>query len=368
MSMQPQEPNREDVAYKAALHRAETLRAYYSHVLVFVVVNAGLFFINLLTRGDDGTLVVLLAARRLGDRHRDPHAGGVRRRLLAGLEAAQGGRDLPSRSRLFVSDLNEQRLGRRMSRQRDHDVRPVRGIGEDGISRRSPVRLRAAEHRERRRTHPAWVETLEDDGAIGEPEVVAAAPQALLETDPPHHGALEVHRPRRLAALRVDERASRRDAVADTEPRTTNDIDGRSTAFSRRHQDVDVTLSARSVRTQSQRGDPEDEGQPHRGALPLPHRLPLPHESIERVDVRSSAFLGHHSDGEQEGDRRLGIAPRAGPTDVHEIDAGFAGHRRSVGQVEFVQVARERRRLAASGRSIRGPRRRSRRGHRRHRH
>ena len=55
MSMQPLEPNRDDVAYKAALHRAETLRAYYSHVLIFVVVNAGLFFINLLTRGNDGS-------------------------------------------------------------------------------------------------------------------------------------------------------------------------------------------------------------------------------------------------------------------------------------------------------------------------
>jgi hypothetical protein len=55
MTMQPLEPNREDVAYQAALHRAETLRAYYSHVLVFVVVNAGLFFINLLTRGNDGS-------------------------------------------------------------------------------------------------------------------------------------------------------------------------------------------------------------------------------------------------------------------------------------------------------------------------
>ena len=55
MSMQPLEPNREDVAYKAALQRAETLRAYYTHLLVFVVVNVGLFFINLLTRGDDGS-------------------------------------------------------------------------------------------------------------------------------------------------------------------------------------------------------------------------------------------------------------------------------------------------------------------------
>jgi hypothetical protein len=55
MSTQPQEPTREDVAYKAALRRAETLQAYYTHLLVYGVVNAGLFFINLLTRGDGGT-------------------------------------------------------------------------------------------------------------------------------------------------------------------------------------------------------------------------------------------------------------------------------------------------------------------------
>jgi len=54
MSTQPQEPTREDVAYKAALRRAETLQAYYTHLLVYGVVNAGLFFINLLTRGDGG--------------------------------------------------------------------------------------------------------------------------------------------------------------------------------------------------------------------------------------------------------------------------------------------------------------------------
>jgi len=54
MSTQPQEPTREDVAYKAALRRAETLQAYYTHLLVYGVVNAGLFFINLLTRGDSG--------------------------------------------------------------------------------------------------------------------------------------------------------------------------------------------------------------------------------------------------------------------------------------------------------------------------
>jgi hypothetical protein len=35
MSTQPQEPTREDVAYKAALRRAETLQAYYTHLLVY---------------------------------------------------------------------------------------------------------------------------------------------------------------------------------------------------------------------------------------------------------------------------------------------------------------------------------------------
>ena len=44
----------EDVAYKAALERAEMLQGYYTHVLVYVVVNTGLFFINLVTRGNDG--------------------------------------------------------------------------------------------------------------------------------------------------------------------------------------------------------------------------------------------------------------------------------------------------------------------------
>ena len=46
MSTHPLEPSREDVAYNAALHRAETLRAYYTHVLVFAVVIAVLFFIQ----------------------------------------------------------------------------------------------------------------------------------------------------------------------------------------------------------------------------------------------------------------------------------------------------------------------------------
>lgn len=55
MSTPSQEPARDDAAYKAALRRAETLQAYYTHLLLYLVVNAGLFFINLLTRGDDGS-------------------------------------------------------------------------------------------------------------------------------------------------------------------------------------------------------------------------------------------------------------------------------------------------------------------------
>lgn len=46
---------REDVAYKTALKRAEMLQGYYIHLLVYAVVNAGLFLINLLTRGEDGS-------------------------------------------------------------------------------------------------------------------------------------------------------------------------------------------------------------------------------------------------------------------------------------------------------------------------
>lgn len=54
MSTSPQ-PLPPDPAYAAALQRAETLQAYYTHLLVFAVINAGLFFLNLLTRGDDGS-------------------------------------------------------------------------------------------------------------------------------------------------------------------------------------------------------------------------------------------------------------------------------------------------------------------------
>ncbi len=45
----------EDRAYEAALERAEMLQGYYTHLLVYAVVNAGLFLINWFTRGDSGT-------------------------------------------------------------------------------------------------------------------------------------------------------------------------------------------------------------------------------------------------------------------------------------------------------------------------
>lgn len=44
----------EEQAYKAARERAEAIQGLYIHLLVFAVVNAGLFGINWLTRGDDG--------------------------------------------------------------------------------------------------------------------------------------------------------------------------------------------------------------------------------------------------------------------------------------------------------------------------
>ena len=44
----------EEAGYRAALERAEMLQGYYIHLLVYVVINAGLFFLNMLTKGDDG--------------------------------------------------------------------------------------------------------------------------------------------------------------------------------------------------------------------------------------------------------------------------------------------------------------------------
>jgi hypothetical protein len=47
-------PEEQDPAFVAALKRAEELQGFYTHLLVYVVVNTGLFLINLLTRSDDG--------------------------------------------------------------------------------------------------------------------------------------------------------------------------------------------------------------------------------------------------------------------------------------------------------------------------
>jgi 2TM domain len=44
-----------DPAYDAALERAEMLQGYYIHLLVYFTVNASLFVINLLTKGDAGS-------------------------------------------------------------------------------------------------------------------------------------------------------------------------------------------------------------------------------------------------------------------------------------------------------------------------
>jgi hypothetical protein len=38
-----------------ARERAEMLQGLYIHMMVFILMNAGLFFINWATRGDDGT-------------------------------------------------------------------------------------------------------------------------------------------------------------------------------------------------------------------------------------------------------------------------------------------------------------------------
>lgn len=39
---------------RRAKARAEALQGLYIHLLVYLVINAGLFVVNLLTRGDDG--------------------------------------------------------------------------------------------------------------------------------------------------------------------------------------------------------------------------------------------------------------------------------------------------------------------------
>jgi hypothetical protein len=46
---------RDEKAYQAAEKRAEELQGFYVHLLVYAVVNGGLFAINLLSRDDGGT-------------------------------------------------------------------------------------------------------------------------------------------------------------------------------------------------------------------------------------------------------------------------------------------------------------------------
>jgi hypothetical protein len=45
----------EDQAYRRARERAEMVQGLYIHLLVFAAINAGLFAINWITRGDDGS-------------------------------------------------------------------------------------------------------------------------------------------------------------------------------------------------------------------------------------------------------------------------------------------------------------------------
>lgn len=45
----------QDPAYQQARKRAEMIQGLYIHLLVYVVFNAGLFALDWLTRGDDGT-------------------------------------------------------------------------------------------------------------------------------------------------------------------------------------------------------------------------------------------------------------------------------------------------------------------------
>lgn len=47
--------NPEDQAYRQARERAEMVQGLYIHMLVFAVINAGLFAINWVTRGDNGS-------------------------------------------------------------------------------------------------------------------------------------------------------------------------------------------------------------------------------------------------------------------------------------------------------------------------
>lgn len=48
------ETRAEDPLLRAARKRAEELQGFYVHLIVYLTVNAGLFAINALTRGDNG--------------------------------------------------------------------------------------------------------------------------------------------------------------------------------------------------------------------------------------------------------------------------------------------------------------------------
>jgi 2TM domain len=47
-------PSEQQLAYETAKQRAQNLQGLYIHLIVYAVVNAGLFAINALTRGDGG--------------------------------------------------------------------------------------------------------------------------------------------------------------------------------------------------------------------------------------------------------------------------------------------------------------------------
>ena len=47
-------PTEEEKAYQAARERAEAIQGMYIHLLVYVVINAGIFGINWVTTGGDG--------------------------------------------------------------------------------------------------------------------------------------------------------------------------------------------------------------------------------------------------------------------------------------------------------------------------
>ncbi|MEX1124112.1 MAG: 2TM domain-containing protein [Acidimicrobiia bacterium] len=49
------EESPQDLAYRQARERAEMVQGLYIHLLVFAVINAGLFAINWLTRSDNGS-------------------------------------------------------------------------------------------------------------------------------------------------------------------------------------------------------------------------------------------------------------------------------------------------------------------------